>query len=283
VLGAKLELTADKGASCSEAGQPSRLAFASESVRWRPDDFEQRQWLYICPWRGSWASARRISLGLARFSLGTVKNVSWSKYGEFLAFAVVLILIPGLDFAVVTKNTLAGGRRRGRWTALGVSSSNLAQGTAVAFGLSALIVKVQPLFESIKWAGVAYLAYLGVQALRSARRGEYAPLDGNGLASTAQNAAGWRQGFISNITNPKVLVFYLAVLPQFLAPGAGLGWLLLLAWSHAVLSLGYLLVLVTGLHGARRLLMRQRVRRALDATTGAVLLGFGARLATEHV
>jgi threonine/homoserine/homoserine lactone efflux protein len=98
-----------------------------------------------------------------------------------------------------------------------------------------------------------------------------------------RDAAGWRQGFISNITNPKVLVFYLAVLPQFLTPGAGLGWLLLLAWSHAVLSLAYLFVLVTGLHGARRLLMRHRVRRALDATTGAVLLGFGARLATEHV
>jgi threonine/homoserine/homoserine lactone efflux protein len=95
--------------------------------------------------------------------------------------------------------------------------------------------------------------------------------------------AGWRQGFISNVTNPKVLVFYLAVLPQFLTPGAGLGWLLVLAWSHAILSLAYLLVLITGLHGARRLLMRRRVRRALDATTGAVLLGFGARLATEHV
>jgi threonine/homoserine/homoserine lactone efflux protein len=80
-----------------------------------------------------------------------------------------------------------------------------------------------------------------------------------------------------------VLVFYLAVLPQFLAPGAGLGWLLVLAWSHAVLSLSYLLVLVTGLHGARRLLMRRKVRRGLDATTGAVLLGFSARLATAHI
>jgi threonine/homoserine/homoserine lactone efflux protein len=184
---------------------------------------------------------------------------------------------------VVTKNTLAGGRGRGRWTGLGVSSSNLVQGTAAAFGLSALIVSVQPLFESIKWAGVAYLGYLGVQALRSARRGEYAPLDGSDPARSARNAAGWRQGFISNITNPKVLVFYLAVLPQFLAPGAGLGWLLLLAWTHAVLSLSYLQVLVTGLHGARRLLLRNRVRRALDAATGVVLLGFGARLAAEHV
>ena len=83
--------------------------------------------------------------------------------------------------------------------------------------------------------------------------------------------------------HPKVLVFYIAVLPQFLTPGAGLGWLLVLAWSHAVLSLSYLLVLVTGLHGARRLLMRRKVRRGLDATTGAVLLGFSARLATANV
>jgi threonine/homoserine/homoserine lactone efflux protein len=207
--------------------------------------------------------------------------MSWSKYTEFLAFAIVLIVIPGPDFAVVTKNTLVGGRRRGRWTALGVSSSNFVQGSAAALGLSALIVKVQPLFETIKWVGVAYLAYLGVQALRSARRGEYAPLDGDD-ASTAHHVAGWRQGFISNITNPKVLVFYLAVLPQFLAPGAGLGWLLVLAWSHAIMSLAYLLVLVTGLHSARRVLMRRKVRRALDATTGTVLLGFGARLAGEN-
>jgi threonine/homoserine/homoserine lactone efflux protein len=209
--------------------------------------------------------------------------MSWSKYGEFLAFAVVLVLIPGPDFAVVTKNTLVGGRRRGRWTALGVTSSNLVQGTAAAFGLSALIVSVQPVFQAIKWAGVAYLAYLGIQALRSARRGEYAPLDGDDTTGTAQNAAGWRQGFISNITNPKVLIFYLAVLPQFLTPGAGLGWLLLLAWTLSALGLGYLLLLVTGLHSAQRLLTRRRVRRGLDATTGAVLLGFGAKLATEHV
>jgi threonine/homoserine/homoserine lactone efflux protein len=212
-----------------------------------------------------------------------VKNMSWSKYGEFLAFAIVLIVIPGPDFAVVTKNTLVGGRRRGRWTALGVTSSNLVQGTAAAFGLSALIIKVQPLFEAIKWAGVAYLAYLGVQALRSARRGEYAPLDDDDPATETKNVAGWRQGFISNITNPKVLVFYLAVLPQFLTPGAGLGWLLVLAWSHAVIGLAYLFVLITALHSARRLLMRRKVRRGLDATTGAVLLGFGAKLATEHV
>jgi threonine/homoserine/homoserine lactone efflux protein len=207
--------------------------------------------------------------------------MSWSKYAEFLAFAVVLVLIPGSDFAVLTKNTLVGGRRRGRWTALGVSSSNLVQGTAAAFGLSVLIVRIQPLFEAVKWAGVGYLAYLGAQAIRSAVRGQYQPVDE--ADNRTAGLAGWRQGFISNITNPKVLVFYLAVLPQFLTPGAGLGWLLVLAWSHAVISLSYLFVLVTGLHGARRLLLRRKVRRGLDAATGAVLLGFSAKLATAHV
>src|ERR1700759_4451835 len=127
---------------------------------------------------------------------GRVQGMSWSKYAEFLAFAVVLVLIPGPAFAVVTKNTLVGGRRRGRWTALGVSSSNLVQGTAAAFGVSALIVRSQPLFEAIKWAGVAYLAYLGAQAIRSALRGGYQPIDEADSGGKARGPAGGRHGFI---------------------------------------------------------------------------------------
>jgi threonine/homoserine/homoserine lactone efflux protein len=148
--------------------------------------------------------------------------MTWSTYGEFLAFAIVLVLIPGPDFAVVTKNTLAAGRRRGRWTALGVASSNLVQGTA-AFGVSALIVRAQPVFQTIKWAGVVYLAFLGAQSIRSAIRGRYLPFDEEPAASAAA-FGGWRQRFLSNITNPKVLIFYLAVLPQFLAPGTPVGF-----------------------------------------------------------
>ncbi len=206
--------------------------------------------------------------------------VTWPRYGEFLVFAVLLVLVPGPDFAVVTKNALAGGRRRGYWTSAGVVSSNFVQGTAAACGLSALIVSAQPVFQAIKWAGVGYLAFLGAHAIRSAVRGDY-PQAG-GQAAVAAPFTGWRQGFLSNITNPKVLVFYLAVLPQFLVPGTGLGWLLALAWTHAVLSLAWLLTLVTGLHRVRNVLQRRRVRRGLDASTGAVLLGFSARLAFER-
>jgi threonine/homoserine/homoserine lactone efflux protein len=208
--------------------------------------------------------------------------MSWSRYAEFLAFAVLLVLIPGPDFAVVTKNTLAGGRRRGIWTSAGVATSNFVQGTAAAAGLSALIMRSQPLFQAIKWAGVGYLTLLGAQAMRSAIRGDYPPLGDEGSAHARARFNGWRQGFLSNITNPKVLVFYLAVLPQFLAPGAAPAWVLAFAWSHAALSLGYLLMLTSFLHALRGLLTRRRVRRALDATTGAVLIGFSARLAAEH-
>jgi threonine/homoserine/homoserine lactone efflux protein len=203
--------------------------------------------------------------------------MTWSTYGSFLIFAVVLVLVPGPDFAVITKNTLAGGRRRGSWSAAGVASSNAVQGLAAAAGLGALVTRAQPVFQAIKWAGIAYLAFLGVQALRSALAGRYAESE----ETAARPGAGWRQGFLSNITNPKVLVFYLAVLPQFLGPDAPLSALLLLALSHAALSLVYLLVVVTGIARARRLLTRRNVRRALDAGTGTALLGFSAKLATE--
>jgi threonine/homoserine/homoserine lactone efflux protein len=205
--------------------------------------------------------------------------VSWSSYGSFLVFAVVLVLVPGPDFAVVTKNTLAGGRRRGVWSAVGVASSNSLQGIAAAAGLGAVVVRAQPVFQAVKWAGIAYLVLLGLQAFRSALAGRYAPLDeSRGLDGVT---AGWRQGFLSNVTNPKVLVFYLAVLPQFLGPHPTLVALSLLALTHAVLSLLYLLVLVSGLQRARQVLSRRRVRRALDVATGTALLGFGVRLATE--
>jgi threonine/homoserine/homoserine lactone efflux protein len=207
--------------------------------------------------------------------------MTWSTYLSFLVFAVVVILVPGPDFAVVLKNALSGGRARGVAAGAGVGLSNAVQGVAAVAGLGALVVASQPLFLALKWAGVAYLAYLGVQALRSAVRSRYvAPADGP--ADRGGVTRGLRQGFLSNITNPKVLAFYLAVLPQFLPAHPSVGQALLLALTHAVLSFGYLVVLVCGVHRTRTALARRRVRRTLDAVTGTVLLGFAGRLATEH-
>ncbi|MGY1742482.1 MULTISPECIES: LysE family translocator [unclassified Blastococcus] len=202
-----------------------------------------------------------------------------SGYASFVVFATVLVLVPGPDTAVVIRNTLAGGRRRGTWSAVGIAASNVVQGTAAAAGLAAVVVRVEPLFQAIRWLGIAYLAYLGVQSLRSAVRGRYEDLAGNGTADPGAALRGFRQGFLSNITNPKVLAFYLAVLPQFLGPQAAVPVLVAFALTHAVLGLAWLLVLVAGLHRARRVLTRRPVRRAMDAVTGCALLGFGTRLA----
>jgi threonine/homoserine/homoserine lactone efflux protein len=208
-------------------------------------------------------------------------SVSWSSYLSFLVFAVVLVLVPGPDFAVVTKNTLAGGRPRGIWTSVGVTTSNLVQGTAAAAGLGALIVRAEPVFEAIRWAGLAYLLVLAIQAFRSAIAGDYRLPGADRVTSRRVALMGWRQGLLSNITNPKVLVFYLAVLPQFLGSHPTLIALFLLALTHAVLSLGYLVLLVSGMHRAREVFARRRVRRTLDVATGAALLGFGVKLAVD--
>src|SRR5258708_11252621 len=109
--------------------------------------------------------------------------MSASAYGTFLLFAVGLVLIPGPDFAVVTKNTLAGGRRRGRFTALGVFTSNAVQGAVAGSGLSAIIVRAQPVFEAVKGAGGGHLAILGVRTLRSPVRGTYPWPGGEGVVA----------------------------------------------------------------------------------------------------
>lgn len=206
--------------------------------------------------------------------------MSWSVYGSFLVFAVVLTLVPGPDFAVVVKNTVAGGRARGFWTSAGVSSSNVVQGVAAAAGLGAVVTRSQPLFEAIRWAGIAYLLFLGVQAFRSAVIGRYPSFETRPAGRRAA-LAGWRQGFLSNITNPKVLVFYLAVLPQFLGSDTAFPALMALALSHAAISFVYLVILVALMHRARAVLARRRVRRTLDVLTGSALIGFGAKLALE--
>jgi threonine/homoserine/homoserine lactone efflux protein len=206
--------------------------------------------------------------------------MDWAAYFTYLTFAVAVVLIPGPDFAVVVGNTISGGRQRGMWCAVGVASSNAVQGTAAIVGLGALIIRAQPVFHIVKWMGAAYLVYLGSRLLAAALRRRYEP-PGTPVDQHAKRR-GWRQGFVSNITNPKVLVFYVAVLPQFLTPDAGVLPLALFALSHACLSLIYLLVLTAVMHRARRVLTRRSVRRCLDGTTGAAMIGFGARLAFQR-
>ncbi len=210
--------------------------------------------------------------------------MGWSSYAAFLALAAVVVVVPGPDLAVVTRSSLLGGARAGRWSSLGVATACVLQGAAAAAGLGTLLRDSTVAFAVLRIAGAAYLFTLGIRAWRSARRGDYpASLAGQPAAGPSTAWRGWRQGFVTNATNPKVLVFYLAVLPPFLRPGAAPTWLLAFAWSHAVLTLAYLWGVSAGMARLGRFLSRRRVRRTLDAVTGAALMGFGMALALERL
>lgn len=207
--------------------------------------------------------------------------VTWSSYGSYLLIVVLIVLAPGPDTMVVLKNALAGGARGGLLASLGIFSGNVIQGTAVALGLGLLITRSQPVFHTLKWLGALYLAYLGCQALRGAWRGQYEGLD-DPRRGRSGGFRRWREGFLSNITNPKVLVLYLSVLPQFLNPATTTTWdALALAYTVAVLGGVWLVVLLLFVHRVRDWLGRRRVRRSLDGMTGTALIGFGAALAAE--
>ncbi len=209
--------------------------------------------------------------------------MTWATYGTFVAFAAVVVIAPGPDIALVVRNSLARGRSAGIFTSLGVVASCLVQGTLAAFGVGLVIARSQPLFLCIRWAGIAYLCLLGVQALLSARRGTTWAADGVAeRAPRTRRRAALRQGFLCNITNPKVLAFYLSVLPQFLGhAGTPAVDALALAYTHAVLGVLWLLALVALVHRVRPWLQRRRARRSLDALTGTALLGFASALAVE--
>lgn len=207
--------------------------------------------------------------------------MTWSLYGSYLLVVVLIVLAPGPDTIVVLKNALVGGARGGLLASLGIFAGNVIQGTAAGLGLGVLIARSQPLFLTLKWLGAAYLVYLGFQALRAAWRGQYEGLDAPRRGRTG-GFRRWREGFLSNITNPKVLVLYLSVLPQFLDPATTTPWdALLLAYTVAVLGGLWLVVLLFLVHRVREWLGKRKVRRTLDGITGTALIGFGAALAVE--
>jgi threonine/homoserine/homoserine lactone efflux protein len=206
--------------------------------------------------------------------------VSWTSYGAFLLISVLVVLSPGPDTAVVLRNALVRGRRGGLLATLGILLGNVAQGTAAAFGLGVLVAQSRPVFEVLRWAGVGYLSWLALQSMRSAWRGEYG---GTALrpARTGPGLRSFREGLLSNLTNPKVMVMYLSVLPQFLVPGMTWPDAVLLGGTVGVLGALWLVAMLAVVERARTWLARRRVRRALDAVTGTALLGFGAALAAE--
>ena len=192
--------------------------------------------------------------------------------------AVVVVITPGVDMALVTKNALVHGRRQALATAFGINLGITVWTIAAALGVAAAVEASAEAFTVIKFAGALYLVYLGAQALRSARRG-HAGVAVTGSALTMAGAL--RQGLVSNLLNPKIAVFFTSLLPQFIEHGT-LSALLLLGSLFNVMGVLWLTSCALLAARGRAFLQRPRVKRALDYLSGAVLVGLGLRLALER-
>lgn len=196
----------------------------------------------------------------------------------FFGVAIVVIVTPGQDTALTIRNTLAGGRRSGVLTAVGVSTGQCAWTLLTSLGLAALLLASEPAFLALKIVGALYLVWLGVHALADAMRGvRHAHVAPGRLASRTA----YRRGLLSNLGNPKMALFFTSLLPQFASHDASFMQLASLGLLFCVTTLlwltGYALVVAR----LGDILRRTRVRRTLDAVTGTVLVAFGARLALD--
>jgi len=205
-----------------------------------------------------------------------------ANVSAFLGVAALVIVTPGPDTALVTRNALFYGRRPALATAFGVNTGLLVWTVASALGVAAIVHASATAFTAMKLIGAAYLIWLGVQALRSAGH-RIAPGEQAGSSERRLNAQrGFRQGLFSNLANPKIAVFFTSLLPQFIDAGHPvLLPFLLLGSLFVVMTLAWLCAYALMASKAGGLLTRPRVKSALDRVTGVVLIALGLRLATE--
>ncbi|ROL90682.1 LysE family translocator [Pseudomonas protegens] len=200
---------------------------------------------------------------------------------NLLAFtfaATLLTLTPGLDTALVLRTATVEGKQQALRAALGINAGCLLWGAAVAFGLGALIAVSELAFNLLKYCGAAYLAWLGLNMLLRPRRA-FAP------AGTAEKpGANWfLKGMLGNVLNPKVGVFYVSFLPQFIPQGQPLVlWTFGLVSIHVVLGLIWSLLLIGATRSLSGVLQREKVIQWMDRTTGMIFVLFAARLALSR-
>jgi threonine/homoserine/homoserine lactone efflux protein len=195
----------------------------------------------------------------------------------FLGIVALLTITPGADMAMVARSTITGGRRAAFATTLGISAGCLAWAFASALGVAAVLAASQTAYDALRLVGAAYLVWLGVQSLLAARRGHEAGVPQRSGSSP------FRQGLLTNLFNPKIAIFYSTFLPQFIGPGdPALLISMLLACVHIALGIAWLSIYAWLLQRAVDAFKGSRLRRALDALTGTVLVALGLRLALER-
>ncbi|WP_104139535.1 LysE family translocator [Cryobacterium sp. Y62] len=201
----------------------------------------------------------------------------------FATVAAILTVIPGLDTTLVLRSALVRGRRQAVVTAFGIATGALIWGAAAALGAAALLAASHLAYQMVTIGGPLYMGYLGVSMIVKSFHST-----GNGHATTAttESASLWRSfstGTWTNLLNPKIGVFYIATIPQFIPEGTSpLAMGLLLSAVHALMSLVWFAVIIVGANSARRWLAHARALRIIDRCAGTVLIGFGVKLALEH-
>lgn len=200
-------------------------------------------------------------------------------FAAFVVTATVLTMAPGLDTAMVLRSAAVDGAARGVATAVGVSIGCLCWGSAAVLGLSALLQAWPLAFTALKWGGAAYLGWFGLQLLLHPRQA-FAPSGEVGAGAPAVGIEkALRRGYVTNILNPKVGLFYLTLLPQFVPhAGAGRGYAFLLACTHVGIALAWFVVLATITGAIRPWLRRPGVVPALDRCTGGIFIVLGLQL-----
>jgi RhtB (resistance to homoserine/threonine) family protein len=203
-------------------------------------------------------------------------------FAPFLLISVLLILIPGPDTAIVTKHALLAGKRGGVFAAVGVATGLAIWTLAAAVGLAAVLRASAVAFLVLKIAGAIYLVWIGIQLLRARSAVVSAEQDAR-VAGRRVAKKALRQGLLSDLSNPKIAIFFTSFLPQFVhGDRHGFASLLLLGAIFCVITLLWLVIYGLLVGKGTTVLRRPGVRRALDRFTGVVLVAFGIRLAFEH-
>lgn len=204
------------------------------------------------------------------------------NFEAFLIAITILTLTPGLDTALVIRNTSRAGMVDGCTTSLGICAGLFVHATFSAIGISAILTQSAELFHFVKMIGAAYLIWLGLSSLRAI----LASGQGMEVASSTHSALSvkrsLREGFLSNVLNPKTAVFYLAFLPQFINPEhSPILQSLLMAAIHFVIAMIWQCGLAAALSSARNLLKNASFMRWMEGTTGVVLVSLGIKLLLE--
>jgi threonine/homoserine/homoserine lactone efflux protein len=202
--------------------------------------------------------------------------VGLGSYIAFLGVSLLVICTPGQDTALTIRNTLAGDRTTGAATAAGVALGQAAWTIATSAGLAVVLMASAPLFAAIRIAGAAYLIYLGVRAIVLPGRAK-----GAGSAGRTKPSRAFLQGFLSNLSNAKMVAFFIGLLPPFAGPHPSFIVLLALGLNFCLLTLAWLVAYAFAVERLSAWLRRNAVRRALDVALGSVLILLGLRVGRE--